>query len=152
MRDICYSIIAFPAILPKFWVFMYRLSPFSYLVESMVAVGFSDTTVTCAENEYLRFVPPVSLTCQSYMDIYILVAGGYLQDPQAISGCAFCPVEKTGQFLKAVGINPVHSWRDLGIIWIYIVFNIVGALFIYWVIRVQGWGRVRFQDLRSTIR
>jgi ATP-binding cassette subfamily G (WHITE) protein 2 (PDR) len=119
---------------------MYRLSPFSYLVEAMVAIGFSDTTVTCAENEYLRFVPPLGQTCQSYMSIYILVAGGYLRDPQATSGCAFCPVEKTGEFLKAVSIDPAHSWRDLGFIWIYIVFNIAGALFMYWFIRVPGWG------------
>jgi ABC-type multidrug transport system permease subunit len=54
---------------------MYRVSLFMYLVSGMLSVGISNTNVTCADNEYLRF-DPVNGTCGEYMESFMLNMGG----------------------------------------------------------------------------
>lgn len=41
-----------------------------------------------------------------------------------------------------MGAKYEKRWMDFGLLWIYIVFNVVGALFLYWLVRVpkKGWG------------
>jgi ABC-type multidrug transport system permease subunit len=52
------------------------------------------------------------------------------------SDCSFCSVSKTDTFLAAMGSNSEDTWRDFGLLWVYIAFNIAGAEFIYWLVRV----------------
>jgi ABC-type multidrug transport system permease subunit len=70
------------------------------------------------------------------MKSYISFAGGYLSDPDATTGCQFCPVADTNVFLASVSASYSHRWRNFGILWIYVIFNIVAALFLYWLARV----------------
>lgn len=56
-------------------------------------------------------------------------------DPAAIV-CEYCPVDSTDQFLNYVDARYEHRWMDLGVLWIYVVFNIVAALGFYWLVRV----------------
>lgn len=35
-----------------------------------------------------------------------------------------------------MGSNSEDTWRDFGLMWVYIAFNIPGAEFIYWLVRV----------------
>jgi hypothetical protein len=35
-----------------------------------------------------------------------------------------------------VSSNYSDAWRNFGILWVYVIFNIFGALFLYWLIRV----------------
>ncbi|KAL2866024.1 pleiotropic drug resistance family ABC transporter [Aspergillus lucknowensis] len=123
--------------MPGFWIFMYRVSPFTYLVSAMLSTGLSGTTVKCEAVEYLKFVPPDNQTCEDYMHAFINSTGsGYLQDPSATSECSFCTMDKTDTFLLSVGSTFSEAWRNFGLMWVYIVFNIAGAVFIYWLARV----------------
>ncbi|KAL3418763.1 ABC transporter cdr4 [Phlyctema vagabunda] len=122
--------------LPGFWVFMYRVSPFTYLVSGMLSVGVAGTTVTCASNEYLNFQPPTDQTCKQYMAAYIERTGGYLQNPDASENCSFCTLATTDKYLEGVRAPFTEAWRNFAIMWAYIVFNIAAALFLYWLIRV----------------
>lgn len=131
------GVLASPSALPGFWIFMYRVSPFTYLVEAMLTTAVADTGVVCAANEYLHFNPPSGQTCQQYMGPYIrLVGGGYLQDPNATTDCSFCQLDSTNQFLAGVNVDPANAWRDYGLMWVYIGFNIIAACFLYWLIRM----------------
>ncbi|PQE27601.1 ABC transporter Cdr4 protein [Rutstroemia sp. NJR-2017a BBW] len=130
------GVLATPEALPGFWIFMYRVSPFTYLVSAMLSTGLSGTTVTCEAVEYLGFNPPSNETCQSYMANYIASAGGYLKDPSATSGCEFCTVSSTDTFLASVSSKFSEAWRNFGLMWVYIIFNIFAAVFIYWLARV----------------
>lgn len=125
-----------PAALPGFWIFMYRVSPFTYLVEGFLTTGVSNAPVNCATNEYLHFTPPSGQTCGAYMQSYIATAGGYLQDPAATDDCSFCSIANTNTFLGGISQSPSHMWRDFGIMWAYIIFNIFGAMALYWLARV----------------
>ena len=124
-----------PAAMPGFWIFMYRVSPFTYIVEGLLSASVSGAPVSCAANEFLKFQAPQGLTCGQYVGQYIELAGGYLSDENA-RACEFCPLSDTDAYLAGVSIYFRNAWRDFGIMWAYIGFNIGAALFIYWLARV----------------
>ncbi|KAL4774475.1 ABC-2 type transporter-domain-containing protein [Aspergillus nidulans var. acristatus] len=130
------GVLAGPDVLPGFWIFMYRVSPFTYLVSAMLSTGVSGTTAYCEQVEYLTLYPPSNTTCSEYMDPYISQLGGYLQNPDATSECTFCQISSTDTFLSAVYSNYDDAWRNFGLMWAYIAFNIAAAVFIYWLARV----------------
>ncbi|KAL2786566.1 ABC-2 type transporter-domain-containing protein [Aspergillus keveii] len=123
--------------MPRFWIFMYRVSPFSYLVSAMLSTGLSGTNVECENVEYLRFTPPDNQTCEEYMRPFIDSSkSGYLLDPGSTSECSFCTMDKTDTYLGQIGSDFSESWRNFGLMWVYIAFNIAGAVFVYWLARV----------------
>ncbi|KAK8846877.1 hypothetical protein IAR55_005967 [Kwoniella newhampshirensis] len=122
--------------LPGFWVFMNRVSPFTYLVEGMLSAAVANTDVVCSAAELLHFNPPIGQTCSAYLQNYINSSGGYLVNGDATSACEFCAVSSTNVFLAQFEIFYKSVWRDFGIMWAYIVFNCVAAVLIYWVARV----------------
>ena len=130
------GVLATPGSLPGFWIFMYRVSPFTYLVNGMLAVGLANQQVTCADNELVTFQPVKGSTCQQYMDPYITAAGGYLQNPNDTNDCKFCTLDNTNTFLTAVSSSYADRWRNFGILWVFIIFNIAAAVFFYWFVRV----------------
>lgn len=142
-----------PSAFPHFWIFMYRLSPFTYLVGGMLSTGVANTAIECAANELLHFAPGIvngtRQTCNQYMQSYINgtdygipAAGGYLADGtgDSTSMCSFCSVSSTNTYLAQVDITYSTRWRNFGILWAFIVFNIAGALGFYWLARVPKTG------------
>ncbi|TLS31584.1 hypothetical protein PpBr36_03908 [Pyricularia pennisetigena] len=129
------GVLAGPNDLPRFWIFMYRVNPFTYVVESFLGIGISDTTVTCADNEYVTF-NPANGTCGEYMAPYISAAGGYLQNPGATSDCSYCSMSSTNTFLAGLNIDPSNRWRNFGFMWVYVIFNLAAAVTLYWIARV----------------
>ncbi|TPX16070.1 uncharacterized protein E0L32_004065 [Thyridium curvatum] len=130
------GVIAGPDQMPGFWVFMYRVSPFTYLVSSMLSTGLAGNVAECAANELVHVNPPVGQTCGEYMSDYMSHFGGYLVDKAATSDCRFCPVATTDVYLKQIHANFDNRWRDFGIGMVYIVFNIAAALALYWLVRM----------------
>ncbi|KIW99404.1 uncharacterized protein Z518_11392 [Rhinocladiella mackenziei CBS 650.93] len=134
------GVLVAPNALPGFWIFMYRVSPFTYLIGAMLATAVGDASVTCAANEYLSIDPPSGQMCAEYMDPYISTMGGYLQNGNATADCSYCRVADTNAFLAGVSVNPRDSWRNFGFMWIYIVFNFFMAIVFYWLGRVpKAW-------------
>lgn len=130
------GVLASPTALPGFWIFMYRISPFTYLVDGMLSTAVANTALTCASNEYLHFNAPSGESCSSFMADYISLAGGYLQDPNATTDCTYCQIAETNVFLSAVSSHYSDRWRNFGIMWVFIFFNIFGAVMLYWLLRV----------------
>jgi ATP-binding cassette subfamily G (WHITE) protein 2 (PDR) len=122
--------------LPGFWIFMYRVSPFTYFVEGMLGVAVADTIVECSPIEFLQFEPANGQDCQTYMAPYIQAAGGYLRDTAATTNCEFCALRDTNTFLTSFGLNYGNRWRNFGILWAYCIVNIAGAILFYWIFRV----------------
>lgn len=129
------GVLATPEQLPGFWIFMYRVSPFTYLVSGLLSAGVSNAFVTCSGNEYLHF-DPVNGTCRDYMQSYMSQVGGYLEDETATSDCSFCPLKSTNVFLEAVSSRYSDYWRNFGLMWVFVVFNIFAACSLYWLTRV----------------
>lgn len=70
------------------------------------------------------------------MEPFMGQAGGSLKNASAIGLCEFCPLETTDAFLQQFNVAYENRWRDYGIMWAYIVFNIGAAVFLYWLMRV----------------
>ncbi|OAG12301.1 putative multidrug resistance ABC transporter [Paraphaeosphaeria sporulosa] len=154
IANLCFSlclvfcgVLATPEQLPGFWIFMYRVSPFSYMVSGMLSVGVANSKVICAPNELLNFEPPQGQSCGEYMSTYQQVFGGYAQDPNATSGCQYCSVGDTNVFLASVHAEYSKVWRNFGILWAYVLFNIAGALFFYWLARVPKKAKKEKEEL-----
>lgn len=84
---------------------MYYVSPFTYLVQGILAVGTANTDIRCTNDELLRFVPANGETCREYMQAYISYAGGYLANPDATDQCQFCTIASTNTFLDQFQIQ-----------------------------------------------
>ncbi|WVO17570.1 hypothetical protein L204_105267 [Cryptococcus depauperatus] len=122
--------------MPGFWKFMYYVSPFTYLVEGMLSAAVANTDIHCTSSELLHFNPPSNVSCGEYMSGYMLTAGGYLVDKAAKHDCQYCTMEKTNEFLGHFNIFYSNAWRNFGVLWIYVIFNVVAAIGIYWLARV----------------
>lgn len=134
------GVLATPQSLPGFWIFMYRVSPFTYLVSGMLAVGVANTDVQCAANEFLHFVPRAGQNCSEYLHDYISAVGGRLSDQTTADECVYCPIADTNKFLEGVSSKYSERWRNFGILWAYVIFNVIGALVLYWLVRVPKKG------------
>lgn len=130
------GVLAGPDDLPGFWIFMYRVNPFTYVVEGFLGSALANAPVHCAANEFLRFEKPVNATCEEYMQPYIDAAGGYLGSSSAGDECSFCPMDETNVFLRGINVDFANRWRNFGFMWAYCVFNIAVAVGLYWLVRV----------------
>ncbi|KAI1483164.1 ABC transporter ABCl1 [Daldinia eschscholtzii] len=99
------GVLAGPDSFPRFWIFMYRVSPFTYLVSAMLSTAVANTQVNCANNEFVHFDPPNNTTCGQYLQDYITATGGYIQEgtEDFTSNCSFCTVRETNAYLANVG-------------------------------------------------
>jgi ATP-binding cassette subfamily G (WHITE) protein 2 (PDR) len=130
------GVLASPSQFPRFWIFMYRLSPFTYMVSGMLSVGLANSKVHCAPNEFVHFDPPQGSTCGEYIADYKMAAGGYMQNDTATTDCSFCSIEDTNTFLKLLSSDYSQAWRNFGILWAYCIFNVIMALVLYWLVRM----------------
>lgn len=132
------GVLAPPKVLPGFWMFMHRVSPLTYLIGGLLTTGLGNAPVNCAENEYLTFQPPASQTCEDFMRPLIETdrVGGYLREAGATENCAYCAFDDSNDFLANFGMSYGDVWRNFGLLWIYIIVNIGGAIFFYWLARV----------------
>jgi ABC-type multidrug transport system permease subunit/ABC-type Mn2+/Zn2+ transport system ATPase subunit len=140
------GVLATPQSMPDFWIFMYRVSPFTYLVSGMLSTAVANTDIVCADNEFVRIVPPSGSTCYEYLNDYIngymyngdaiAPGGGYLRDANATSECELCPMQSTNMYLAGVQSFYEDRYRNFGLMWVYCIFNVFAALFLYWLVRM----------------
>jgi ABC-type multidrug transport system permease subunit len=130
------GILASPDSMPRFWIFLYRVSPFTYMTSSMIATAVANSKVECASVEFMQFAPPSSTTCGQFMGPYMQQVGGYLRDENATDMCSFCTISDTNVYLAQSKVFYSERWRNFGIFMVYSVFNLGGALFVYWLARV----------------
>jgi ATP-binding cassette subfamily G (WHITE) protein 2 (PDR) len=128
---------------------MYRVSPLTYLVSGMFAAGIAHKSIECSPVELLRIPLPSTgfgslnqeiLDCATYLGPHIASAGGRVINPTDPATCLYCPIAKTDTLLQSFGCDYSERWRNFGIMWGYVVLNVIAALFLYWLARVpKGW-------------
>ncbi|KAF9886304.1 hypothetical protein FE257_011563 [Aspergillus nanangensis] len=128
-----------PSQLPRFWIFMYRVSPFTYYIGGISGTALHGRQVECDARELRVFDPPSGQSCTEYLAPYIAKAGGQLYNGNATSGCQYCAMSSADDYLAAREIYWGDRWRNYGIFWAYFVFNIFCAIALYYVFRVRKW-------------
>ena len=131
--------------MPSFWRFMYRTSPVTYIIQSLLGTVMHDKEVVCAESEYNIFNPPPGMTCGDYAGQFADTAGGYINNLNATSACQYCKWRVADVYLQTIDVNyDTTHWRNIGIICAYIVFNIGFIFFGFYVFRIMKWKMPKF--------
>ncbi|CAK7237902.1 hypothetical protein SEUCBS140593_010191 [Sporothrix eucalyptigena] len=128
-----------PSALPGFWIFMYRVSPFTYYIGGISGTALHGREVICSSAELSVFNPPQGTTCGQYLQPFMQVAPGTLNNPNATSNCEYCSMSSADQYLAQREIYYSQRWRDYGIFWAYFVFNVFGTITTYYIFRVKVW-------------
>ncbi|KAH7318100.1 ABC transporter [Stachybotrys elegans] len=129
---------------PAFWKWMYRVSPGTYLVSGVISAAITGADVVCSETELLDIATPTNMTCQEFLGPFADATGGKLINPEAMDTCRYCIISSTDQLLERFDISYDQVWRNFGILWVYIIFNVVAAMGLYWLVRMpKGKGHKR---------
>ncbi|GLA68791.1 hypothetical protein AtubIFM55763_006990 [Aspergillus tubingensis] len=126
-----------PHALPGFWMFMYRVSPFTYFVAGVASTQLHGVTVNCSSAEMAVFDPPSGQTCVEYLGDYLKTVPGRLMNPDAMTSCEYCPYSVADQFLAEREYRFDRRWMDFGVGWAFVGFNLGVAVLVYYVF----WGR-----------
>ncbi|KPA39399.1 hypothetical protein FLAG1_07752 [Fusarium langsethiae] len=132
------GVLVSPDAMPGFWIFMYRVSPFTYFFSGVLSVGLGNSQISCSTEEYLHFSPPPSTNCSAYLKPYIEAFDGYLT-PESMGSsteCVFCSGNNTNVFLETVSADYNDRWRNFGIFWVYIIFNMAASPVLFWLTKV----------------
>ncbi|KAH6871809.1 ABC-2 type transporter-domain-containing protein [Thelonectria olida] len=114
-----------PQNIPKFWVWIFRSNPVSYLVGGLIETELSGLEVICKLSELYRFDPPAGVTCFEYLQGWLETAPGYLANENATSNCGYCPYQFGDDFIAQFGLYWDNRWRDLGILSAYLESTLV---------------------------
>jgi ATP-binding cassette subfamily G (WHITE) protein 2 (SNQ2) len=121
------------------WKWMYRTSPYTYMIEGVVGQAAGRSQITCSAVEYVTVNPPGGQSCQQYLGQYINQSGGYITNPGALENCQYCSYRTTDQFLLSnSNILYSHHWRNFGFLWVYIGFNIFAVFAMTYIFRIRG--------------
>ncbi|TEA17577.1 ZEB2-regulated ABC transporter 1 [Colletotrichum sidae] len=134
--------------LPAIWAdFMYWVSPMTYLVSGALSTCLHGSEVVCAEKEIVKVpLPAASTTCGEFLGPFVQAAGGYIVDAAATDTCGYCSMRTTDDYLKHFEIDYDDRWRNFGLLWVYIGFNVAAICGLYWLARVpKGQGVKRKQ-------
>ena len=125
------------SLMPGFWTFMWKTSPYTYFVQNLVGIMLHEKPVICTKKELNFFDPPAGQTCGQYMAPFLSRATGYIADPDATSNCAYCLYSVGDEYLTRISASYSYLWRNFGIYWAYIIFNLFAMVTLYYIFHVK---------------
>ncbi|GAA5846326.1 hypothetical protein JCM5353_001490 [Sporobolomyces roseus] len=115
-----------PNVMPEFFrVWLYRLDPFTYIIDGMVTNELHNLPIVCNDREFRIFSPPGGQTCADWAGPYISAIGGYLNNPTANADCQYCTYATGDDFYRPLGLDWNHRGRSIGFFVCYCVFNCI---------------------------
>ena len=132
------GVIQVPSLMVGFWTFMWKASPYTYFVQNLVGIALHNKPVVCKKKELSYFQPPKGMTCGKYMEPFLSHATGYIANPDATADCAYCVYSVGDDYLHHISASYSYLWRNFGIFFAYILFNIFGMILMYYIFHVRG--------------
>jgi ATP-binding cassette subfamily G (WHITE) protein 2 (PDR) len=120
---------------------MYRVSPVTYLVNTMASVGLAGASIACSAKEIVVISPPQGQTCGAFLSTQLLASGGSLLNPNGTTRCEICPIATTDELLATFQVFYSQRWRNFGISLVFSFVNVVGAMFLYRACQVKKTNR-----------
>lgn len=123
---------------------MYHFTPFTYLIEGLLANAVDNIPAYCQASDFsVLNSTPNGETCGSYFQSYLAANGGYVNNPNATSGCQVCQYSNGNQYTAQLNIFYDHRWsRDYPIMWGYTIFNLLLVSFALFV-RLGGFRKLK---------
>lgn len=127
------------SLMPGFWTFMYKVSPLTYVIQTLMALVLHNKVVRCNKDEYNYFNPPEGKTCGEFAGSFLeMTKKGYISNPEATTNCGYCQYSVGDEYLATVGVKFSYRWRNFGFMWVYILFNIFSMCALYYIFRVAN--------------
>ncbi|KAI5963216.1 uncharacterized protein KGF55_003008 [Candida pseudojiufengensis] len=123
------------SLMPGFWTFMYKLSPYTYFIQNLTSSFLEGREIRCNEKELSYFNPPSGQTCQFFASNYIKRVGGYITNPNDSINCGYCRYNNANDYLLTIGAKFSLRWRNVGFFFAYIFFNIIICMVLYYTLR-----------------
>lgn len=128
------------AMLPVFWKYwMYYVNPATYWIGGVLAATLDGIPIDCTSQETAMFDAPPGQNCAAYANDFLQQAPGYLLNPDATSGCMYCPYSTGNDYLSTLNIQAGEKWRDFGIFLAFCISNWALVYFFVWSVRIKGW-------------
>ncbi|EDO19286.1 hypothetical protein Kpol_1036p28 [Vanderwaltozyma polyspora DSM 70294] len=125
------------SLMPGFWTFMWKASPYTYFVQNLVGIMLHEKPVICSKKELNYFAPPSGMTCGEYMEPFLNRSTGYIVDPSSTTECAYCIYNVGDDYLTHISSSYSYLWRNFGFYWAYIGFNICAMIGVYYIFHVR---------------
>jgi len=126
--------------MPVFWKYwMFWINPSTYWIGGVLAATLNGILVECQESETAIFDAPPGQTCSSYAGAFASASPGYLLNPDATTGCQYCPYSVGNDYLATIHIKASDKWRNFGIFLAFCISNWALVYFFVWSIRIKGW-------------
>ncbi|EXJ85769.1 hypothetical protein A1O1_06137 [Capronia coronata CBS 617.96] len=111
--------------LPQFWHFMYRASPFTYLMAGLVANGVHGTAIVCAPHEINVFQPPWARHVLNMLAFSSAAPEEVCSTPSQL-------------WIYLASRNMFYSerWRNLAILAGFVLFNVFMASAFFYLVKV----------------
>jgi ABC-type multidrug transport system permease subunit len=109
---------------------MYWLDPFHYYIEGLAVNELEHLTVTCTEDDLVKFPPPPGQTCGEYTKAFFSnpATPGYIANPDAMQPeqCGYCTYSSGEQFYKSsFQWGERNKWTNVGILAGFFIFNVI---------------------------
>lgn len=118
---------------------MYYVNPSTYFIGGILSATLDGVPIECDPMETAHFNAPPGQTCGEYAGEFASMSGGYLLDPNATSGCQYCPMQTGNQYLATLNVQASQKWRDFGIFLAFCISNWALVYFFIYTVRVKGW-------------
>ncbi|CCF60478.1 hypothetical protein KAFR_0K01230 [Kazachstania africana CBS 2517] len=118
---------------------MYRLSPYTYFIETFVSLLLHDRPVNCETMELVPGQPTLGQTCWEFMEPFIQEYGGHLHNNDSTNVCGYCMYSTGDDMLKNESMSYGNRWRNFGIQICYVVFNILAMFGGFYMLYVGKW-------------
>ncbi|OBZ78638.1 Brefeldin A resistance protein [Grifola frondosa] len=113
----------------RFWrVWLYQLDPYTRMLSAMLSTELHGLVVRCKPEEFTLFSPPEGQTCQNWAEEFVTGFGGYLDNPNDTTACRYCQYSVGDEFFLPLNIRYENRWRDVWILFAFIVFNIIATI------------------------
>ena len=95
--------------MPYFWSsWMYKISPYTYLVQNLLGIALHDRPVICDPKEFNVFQPPSGMTCKEFAGPFVKATSGYIDNETATSDCRY---SNMAQILKTINAQMKPTFR-----------------------------------------
>lgn len=135
----------------SFWHWVYRASPYTYLVSGLISTALHGVPVHCTSQEITHFSPPAGQTCGEYAGAFARFQGSLL-NPDASSNCRYCRYKDSDEYLLTLSMNYGDRWRNAGLLAVYVGFNMALAFLFFYLTKVasRNFGRLRLSKVRKS--
>lgn len=112
------------------WLFW--ADPMRYWLGATVSAALHGVPVRCSGADMTVLSPPAGMTCGEYLAEYLGRMPGYIQDPNAVDSCAFCPYSMGDEYAAQFEFFYSDRWRDWGVFAAFCVSTLAIAFVVSW--------------------